>query len=96
MPEVIPTGSEFTVTERVLLVDGFSAHAAMVDTLDPAAPAVPSVLLDLEGTLVGDLSGQRINVRVLLERPGAEGLVAGLANSVTLLENIRRNQEGPN
>lgn len=92
------TGSEF-VTEDAFIPTSFAAHAATVSH-DGDVPAARVVLLELEGYMQADLPATaftaRRTVRMLLEEPIAAGVAQGLTNSITMLGNLRRNQEGPN
>jgi hypothetical protein len=93
----IPAGSEFTPA-NAFIPNAYAAHAIMVTGDNPTIPATPAVLLDLDGYFQSDLPTTRPasrTVRIILEGPDAQGIIEGLAHSLELLDNIRRNQEGP-
>ncbi len=93
----IPAGDEFT-EDNAFIPSSYAAHAVMLSGVDETQPAMPGVLLDLEGYFQAELPTTEApshHLRVILEPQVAQGIIDGFTKSLVLLDNIRRNQEGP-
>lgn len=97
--EARPAGSEF-ISEDAFIPTSWSAHAVMVAG-DPDLPAAPCVMLELEGVNQSDLQAiaagdpaPQQQHRILLTITAAGSIANGIRNSIHLLSNLERNQEG--
>lgn len=79
-------GDEFEVGGKTLIVQSYAAHAVMASTVNVDL-AVPCVMLDVEGPTVSGLT----TVRILFEEQGAREVAVAIANSLVLLDNLKRN-----
>lgn len=81
--------------------NGYAVHSAMTSPVDPTVPAVPTVLIELSGWMRSELPFPADNpppmrrIDLLLEVRGAEGIAAGILNSLGQLKRLARNQERP-
>ena len=87
-------------TNNVFVPDRFEVYAAMASDPRTMTPATPTVYLELSGFMADELplpAGHdrtpSTHVRVLLEVPGAEGIAAGILNSLGQLRRFAKNQE---
>ena len=90
-------GSELDLTDP-LVVSDYAAHAIMIGGLVAGVPASPAVLLELDCYTSAELPTTlppTHKVTLIVAMPGAGALIDAMQNSVVLLENLRRNQEGP-
>ena len=99
IPHEHPAGAELNLAD-VFVPDAYNVLPAFVGGQD-GTPAAPTVLLELTGWDAAQLPfpddgtiPPARTVRILLEVPGAEGISAGILNSLGQLRRIRRNQEG--
>lgn len=95
----LPPGSDADPQEA-FVPSSYAAHAVMVSHASPTDPATPAVMIDFDGWLQSELPTDdpqhpTSSLRIIAELAVARGLLAGLQRSIELLENIRRNQEGP-
>lgn len=94
----VNVGDELEPTDA-FLVNGYGIYAA-TSSADPDAPAVPIVLFDAavysqaEHALLGHTPPQR-TIRLLMEENGARAIVEAMSRALEQLDNVRRNQEGP-
>lgn len=98
MPETLKAGDEPNVTDA-FVVGAFAAYAATASH-DPDQPATPIVLLDVQGYFQSELplppgSAYTRQLRLIFEERGATETAQGIINSLTQLDNVRRNQERP-
>ncbi|CAN7239269.1 hypothetical protein LJR045_000956 [Microbacterium sp. LjRoot45] len=99
-PTHVP-GSEVD-TADVFVPDSYQVYAAMASDPAGVSPATPTIYVELDGFMVDDLplapGGDRTptkRMRILLEVPGAEGIAAGILNSLGQLRRLAKNQERP-
>lgn len=98
VPHEHPTGAQLDLSD-VFVVDAYTVQPGFVSARENAS-AAPIVLLELQGWDADQLPfpedgpiPPHHTVRILLEVPGAEGISAGILNSLGMLRRIRRNQE---
>lgn len=86
--------------DDVFCPDAYSVHSTMVRGRDDDAPATPAVLMELAGWTADQLplrpGAERIapkRIRILLEVPGAEGIAAGILNSLGQLRRLAQRRD---
>lgn len=99
-PTHVP-GSEVD-TADLFVPDSYQVYSAMASDPAGVAPATPTIYVELAGFMAEDLPlapGQdrtpTKHLRILLEVPGAEGIAAGILNSLGQLRRLAKNQERP-
>lgn len=87
-------------TNNVFVPDRYEVYAAMASDPRAMMPATPTVYLELAGFMADELPlpeghdrTPSTHVRVLLEVKGAEGISAGILNSLGQLRRLAKNQE---
>lgn len=92
-------GDELALAD-VFCPDSYSVHSTMVRGRDDNAPATPAVLIELAGWTADQLplrpGAERIapkRIRLLLEVPGAEGVAAGILNSLGQLRRLAQRRD---
>lgn len=85
---------------NVFVPDRFEVFAAMASDPRTMMPATPTIYLELSGFMADELPlpeghdrAPSTHVRVLLEVAGAEGIAAGILNSLGQLRRLAKNQE---
>ena len=80
--------------------DSYSVHSAMLSTAEPTSPAFPAVVVELAGWMAAELPLQEgaarepsVRMRILLEVPGAQGIAAGILNSLGQLQRLAQRRD---
>ena len=90
---VFKPGDEFEAGQFIALVESWAAYGAMLTPQAPGELGEPVVMLDVEALVDGQ--PDRAKARLLFTEEAAHELMHGIQNSLELLANLRRNQEGP-
>ena len=90
---VFKPGDEIEAGQFIALVESWAAYGAVLAPQTPEGLGQPVVMLDVEAIVDGQ--DERAKARLLFTEEAAHELLHGIENSLQLLVNLRRNQEGP-